>query len=124
MKQLIAISLAILVFAVAAKDMLMWVSFKFNQEFIAKTLCVNRDQPEKLCSGKCHLTKKILETKEKAPQQAPVPQPDEQKQVLNIQEIPSLLISFANSRELKPVFAEQSFTAQSCAIDFFQPPRV
>ncbi|MCC6723621.1 MAG: hypothetical protein IT258_03870 [Saprospiraceae bacterium] len=124
MKQLTAISLAFLVFAVAAKDVLMWASFKANQDYISKHLCINQDQPEKLCSGKCVLTKKIVETKDKTPHQAPVPQPDEQKQVLSFHEILPLQINAFISREIKPFFTSQSFLAQACAVDIFQPPRV
>ncbi len=124
MKQLTAISLALLVFAVSAKDVLIWSSFKLNQDFIAKTLCINRDKPEKLCSGKCQLTKKIAESKEESSSQDPVPQPDEQKQVLSFHEILPLQINNAKPRDLKPLFATQTFTAQACAIDIFQPPRV
>ncbi len=29
--------------------------FKLNQEHIAETLCINLDEPETLCSGKCYL---------------------------------------------------------------------
>ncbi|MBK8564320.1 MAG: hypothetical protein IPN76_13525 [Saprospiraceae bacterium] len=124
MKQIAAISLAVLVFAVSAKDVLIWSSFKLNQDFIAKTLCINRDKPEKKCNGKCQLTKKIAESKEESPQQAPVPQPDEQKQVLSLHEILPLQIISAKPRDSKPLFAALTFTAQACAIDIFQPPRV
>ncbi|MCU0347137.1 MAG: hypothetical protein MUC59_09335 [Saprospiraceae bacterium] len=119
-----AISLVILVFAVAAKDFLIWSSFKLNQDFIAKTLCINRDKPKKMCSGKCQLTKKIAESKDDSPSQAPVPQPDEQKQVLSLHEILPLHIIAAKPTDSKPLFAALSFTAQACANDIFQPPRV
>lgn len=124
MKQLTAISLAILVLAVAAKDVLVWSSFKLNQDFIAKTLCINRDKPEKMCSGKCQLTQKIAESKADSPEQAPVPQPDEQKQVLSFHEITPLQLSIAAQKGTKPLFAQASFTPQSSGIAIFQPPRV
>ncbi len=123
MKQITATILAILVFAVSAKDVLLWASFKANQDFIAKTLCINRDQPEKKCNGKCQLTKKIAESKKESPEEAPVPQPDEQKQVLNCQAIDHFEINPATAPASKPRFAEDTFTAQSCATDIFQPPK-
>lgn len=33
--------------------------FEINQEYIAATLCENRDKPELVCCGKCVLTKKL-----------------------------------------------------------------
>lgn len=38
-----------------------WIvfSFKINQDYIARVLCINRDKPETLCSGKCVLTQRI-----------------------------------------------------------------
>jgi hypothetical protein len=124
MKLFTAISLAVLVFAVTVKDVLIWSIFKLNQDFIAKTLCINRDKPEKKCNGKCQLTKKIAESKDDSPSQAPVPEPDEQKQVLSFNEILLLQIMSARTSDSKPLFAALTFTAQTCAIDIFQPPRV
>lgn len=31
------------------------LSFSMDQDYIARELCINRNQPEKLCSGKCVL---------------------------------------------------------------------
>ena len=33
--------------------------FELNQEYIASTLCENRDKPELVCCGKCVLTKQL-----------------------------------------------------------------
>jgi hypothetical protein len=33
--------------------------FEINQEYIAATLCENRDKPELVCCGKCVLTKQL-----------------------------------------------------------------
>lgn len=43
-----------------------FVSFKANQDFIAKVLCINKDKPEMKCNGKCHLAKELnkMENKE------------------------------------------------------------
>jgi len=124
MKQMTAISLAFLVFAVAAKDVLMWSSFKANQDFIAKTLCINRDKPEKKCNGKCQLTKKIAESKEDSdPAKSPVPQPDEQKQVVYFCEANKVEFSLLQISNQQTSFVETTFSGQSCLDDIFQPPR-
>jgi hypothetical protein len=36
-----------------------FISFKINQDFIAKNLCENRTKPSLHCDGKCHLMKKL-----------------------------------------------------------------
>jgi hypothetical protein len=35
------------------------MSFELNREFIAKTLCENRDRPQLNCDGQCYLAKKL-----------------------------------------------------------------
>jgi hypothetical protein len=34
-------------------------TWKFNQNYIAQNLCINRDKPEMECNGKCHLQKQL-----------------------------------------------------------------
>lgn len=38
-----------------------WIvlSFKINQDYIAKVLCINRDKPAMKCNGKCVLKQRI-----------------------------------------------------------------
>ncbi len=38
-----------------------WIvaDFKINQDYIAKVLCINKDEPIKKCNGKCHLKKQL-----------------------------------------------------------------
>lgn len=47
------------------------MSFKINQDFIAKVLCINRDKPKLACAGKCHLTQKLKEAEENEQDQIP-----------------------------------------------------
>ena len=42
-----------------------FISFKANQDFIAKVLCINKDKPELQCNGKCHLAKELNKTESK-----------------------------------------------------------
>ena len=43
----------------------MFTSFKLNQNYIAATLCVNKNKPQLHCEGKCYLTKKLKQADEK-----------------------------------------------------------
>ncbi|MCB0514553.1 MAG: hypothetical protein R2798_14130 [Chitinophagales bacterium] len=72
MKQIFVILLALLVILINFREAAIFVSFKYNQEFIAQYLCINRDKPEMQCHGKCHL-KKSIEESEKRQQQGANP---------------------------------------------------
>ncbi len=61
MRQLVAISLAVLIVSLTLKDMMTYVHFLYNRADIVETLCVNRDKPERKCEGKCFLKKQIEE---------------------------------------------------------------
>ena len=41
------------------------IDFKINQDFIAKTLCINRKKPLSSCKGKCYLSKQLKKAEEK-----------------------------------------------------------
>ncbi|WP_372775890.1 hypothetical protein [Mangrovibacterium sp.] len=47
-----------------------YLSFKINQDYIEKYLCVNREDPESDCHGCCQL-KKQLDEQQKQKQEAP-----------------------------------------------------
>ncbi len=44
-----------------------WIvfSFKINQDYIAKVLCINRDRPERHCDGHCVLMQRIKADEER-----------------------------------------------------------
>ncbi|MFZ1457145.1 MAG: hypothetical protein WAT46_13960 [Saprospiraceae bacterium] len=43
------------------KGMTTYMSWRINQVYIAKYLCVNREKKELKCNGKCHLMKNLKE---------------------------------------------------------------
>ena len=61
MKKVVSVVLAILIVVLSFKDVFVFADFYWNQDFIAKTLCINKDKPEMKCNGKCHLSKVIKE---------------------------------------------------------------
>lgn len=40
---------------------LLIAEYNLNKEYIAKNLCINKEKPKLLCSGKCQLMKKMAE---------------------------------------------------------------
>jgi hypothetical protein len=48
-----------------------FVSFKINQDYIAKNLCENRAKPILKCNGKCQLMKKLKQADKEEEKQTP-----------------------------------------------------
>lgn len=59
MKATVSIGLALLVLLPSFSKAWIVLSFQINRNYIAKVLCINRDKPERLCSGKCVLTQRM-----------------------------------------------------------------
>lgn len=45
----------------SAKDLVTYVQFKLNQEYISNTLCINKDKPTVMCFGSCVLQDAIID---------------------------------------------------------------
>ena len=57
----------LLMFAVLSTNfstVFVYAGFKANQAYIARTLCVNRNQPWLHCNGKCYFMRKIKQAEE------------------------------------------------------------
>lgn len=46
------------------KPLLPYIEYAVFKDYIAKNLCINRDNPRSCCQGKCHLKKQIERTSE------------------------------------------------------------
>lgn len=57
--------LIFVVFAMNFSSAFVWVGSKLNQDYITKTLCVNRFKPSLHCNGKCYFMRKIKEVEQK-----------------------------------------------------------
>lgn len=54
----------IMILIVSLRDVVSFLSFKVNQDYISKFLCINKDVPKSTCQGKCMLSKTIKEAHE------------------------------------------------------------
>jgi len=43
------------------------IEYLLNQDYIAEFLCINKDEPELQCNGKCHLVKEIEKQQQEEP---------------------------------------------------------
>ncbi len=67
----IAIMLTVLFISVGLRDVFTILHFYSNQAFIIENFCVNKDQPEKSCQGKCYLIKQLEENDGKQSEDLP-----------------------------------------------------
>ena len=62
-----------LIFAVFAANfslVFVYVGFKFNQQYIAANLCINRFKPSLHCNGKCYFMRKLKQAEDNDKKQA------------------------------------------------------
>jgi hypothetical protein len=74
MKQAISILLALVVLFSPLQKMWLVVSFKLNQDYIAKYLCENKAKPKLQCKGQCQLKKQLKKVEKEEEQQLPTSQ--------------------------------------------------
>jgi len=57
-----------------------YLEYLARKDYIIENLCINKEEPEKQCNGKCHLEKKVKQTTEGAdPEESPIqPSQDEE----------------------------------------------
>lgn len=70
MRILLATILAFSILLFQFSELAIFVSFKINQEFIAKNICIEKDVESSTCNGCCQLKKRVannLEQKKEAP---------------------------------------------------------
>jgi hypothetical protein len=82
MRYSIAIFFSVLMLAVSSREMVHFIVFKLNQDYISQVFCINKDKPELKCDGKCYLKKTIDESKQEKKSKPTPPLPDEKSIVL------------------------------------------
>ncbi|MCC6186615.1 MAG: hypothetical protein IT256_05620 [Chitinophagaceae bacterium] len=101
--------------------------FEINQEYIAATLCENKDKPELTCCGKCVLTKQLKKA-DNLEQNEKKNEPTKAEKTATVQfVIPN---NIATARQVifpqeSPTFAPFSqYLLQGYRQDIFHPPSV
>tara|TARA_B100000683_G_scaffold33104_1_gene28999 strand:- start:9099 stop:9479 length:381 start_codon:yes stop_codon:yes gene_type:complete len=73
-RRLVCIFLLVAIAYTQSSKMIVYFSFKINQDYIAKELCENREIPKMKCNGKCYLAKKLQEQEQEEKEKAPLEQ--------------------------------------------------
>ena len=88
MKQTVAYILILAVLSFQLSEMLIYFSFKMNQDYIAKNLCVEKDIEGSTCKGCCQLKKKLEDQQQK-------------KEALPTSRVEKLDINFVHHQQLE-----------------------
>ncbi|WP_068472816.1 hypothetical protein [Saccharicrinis aurantiacus] len=91
MKRIFSIFLILIVAIGTFKHATIFLSFKLNQDYIAKNLCIEKDIEESSCKGCCQLKKKQNQQKETDKQNIP-----NQKKDFNIDLFYTKIISISS----------------------------
>jgi hypothetical protein len=124
LKQGLTILLALLIFLQPFSKVYIYVSFKINQDKIAKTLCVKKEIENNTCQGKCHLKKQLAEADKQEQKQTPQ-NLKEKVEILYCQTQPPFgflkATLFYKNQSLNNY--ECDFYSSSFITDIFRPPK-
>jgi hypothetical protein len=124
LKKIVAILLTLLIFLQPFGKIWIYVSFKINQDYIAKNLCENRAKPIMHCNGKCQLMKKLKQADKNEQKQFP-PTIKEKSEFLYCHN----LTNFSIHRNIYFFDKKQSFFdykfhySSSYLTEIFRPPK-
>ena len=121
MKLSIESGLIILILFHSFSNTAILVRFKFNQEFIASTLCINKDIEKTLCFGHCQLKKALEENQEN---NRHIPIPNGLKDINFIFTPNTLAIIISNTEFHKPELScfQKSERSSNWILNLFKPP--
>jgi len=125
LKQVTTYILALLIFLQPFSKIWIVVSFKINQDKIAKTLCVKKEIKNNSCQGKCHLKKQLDKADEEEQKQAPKAQKDKYEVLYCYFGKPYDFLKYAGIylSKLNSLY-DNSFHTSSFITDIFRPPKL
>ena len=99
------------------------IDFKINRDFIAKVLCIERDQPVNTCNGQCYLSSQLNKAEEENEKQAPAHSKERLEIVYHYSQFVYFKLSDSPSDKPGANFERDhySFTLIS---DIFHPPKL
>jgi hypothetical protein len=116
---LIILTLSFLTFQFS--EILIFLSFKINQETIAKTLCIEKDVENSTCKGCCQLKKKLADQHEQKEKLPPVENSKNNIDLLASERVELFLFpppADAEQNELTPEYTSLNL------FRIFHPPRI
>ena len=113
---LLILSIAIHLFG----ELGIYVSFKLNQDYIAKYLCIEKDIPESTCHGCCQLKDRLEKHEE---QKEKLPQTENKKYEIQFF-VPSAGLSLKRQNQTQEIlYSPKACQGILLAVSIFHPPR-
>lgn len=103
--------------------LLVIVNYTIHREYIATTLCVERDKPEPTCSGKCYLSDQLEKTEDKSSESTPA-KIKEFKEIFLYFQDDFLNHSSQFNSLLKNNYPREFFPGDQYLSDIFHPPQL
>ena len=122
MNKKITICLLTLIALVVLKDLVIYLSFKANQSYIAENLCINRVNEISMCYGSCVLEKVMSESKEQESENPMTFQEDRQNFQLLVPH--SALIKDKLLNKTTRNFKQKYWLHEAHLKEIFHPPQV
>ena len=124
LKSFSAILFAFLILLSSHRETFIYLSFKLNQSYIVKNLCVNKDEPVNSCCGKCVLKKQLDENRKQEERSTNSPS--------EIKFAPLFFVCYKNRKNLEsPTIKQNSnfqmvfpFYFRLLTSGIFHPPRI
>lgn len=125
LKSIFSIFLALLILLQSFSKTWIILSFKINQDYIAKVLCINRNKPELHCNGKCVLMQRLKASEEKERKEMPQ-KVKEQKEALYC--LGNLICQIARPIDWRnkqsKIFSHQTPFTSAFIKGIFRPPKL
>lgn len=117
--------LVLLIFLQPFSKIWIVVSFKINQDSIAKTLCVKKEVKNNTCQGKCHLKKQLDKADEEEQKQSPTIKKERLEVLYCYYKNPFNFLKYSVTYLSKlNASYENEFYSSSFAADIFHPPKL
>ena len=123
MKLLYSIIISTLLLLPSFGNVVIYLTFKVNQDEISKTLCVKKEVKNNTCNGKCYLAKQLKKAAEKEKQESS--NVKEKQELVYTQTASNYnftpIITIEKTRMMVSRYCEKS---KSVAVSIFHPPLV
>jgi len=123
LKLLYSIIISTLLLLPSFGNVVIYLTFKINQDEISKTLCIKKEVKNNSCNGKCYLAKQLKKAAEKEKQESS--NVKEKQEVVYTQTASNYnftpIITIEKTRMMVSRYCEKS---KSVAVSIFHPPLV
>jgi hypothetical protein len=125
MQRTLSIVLTLAMLTVVFSDLVIVASWKLNEAYIARFLCVEREIEASDCGGTCYLTAQLQAAATQEPGQLPLSNLLEQSRTLML--ALNAVYDLDTARPVSSAFPQpgnETLTPQRFTSDIFHPPRV